>query len=65
MTRRIVLELGETTTETHCGDCPLMAVTRRCIVYGFDPRVRSVVDGSRRRSDLCRAAEANEVGDAE
>lgn len=61
MTRRIVLELGETTTETHCGDCQI-AVRTPGICTRFNLYLDATVNP--KRVDSCRAAEVKEVGDA-
>lgn len=62
MTRcRIVLELGENTTETHCGDCQI-AVRTPGICTRFNLYLDATVNP--KRVDLCRAAEVKEVGDA-
>lgn len=64
--RRIVLELGEATSGTTCGDCEYVRhtveaticdVTWNTLVKGRDKRWR--------RSNECRAAEVKEVEDAE
>lgn len=57
--RRIVLELGETTTETHCGDCNKCSpygVGYSCEAYGVDLLFDDTVGDTRRYAD-CRAAE--------
>ncbi len=58
--RRIVLELGENTTETHCRGCMYLDFydAKKCEVFGL-------LDPPSLRSYSCRAAEVKdeEVGD--
>lgn len=74
--RRIVLELGENTTETHCGNCEHVAYARSVwLIDGlcyqaYECRLtgESLQPGPAPiRTDDCRAAEIKdeEVGDAE
>lgn len=72
--RRIVLELGENTTETHCGNCEHVSYARSVWLVGgaayqaYECRLtgESLEPGPAPiRTDDCRAAEVKEVGDAE
>lgn len=54
MTRRILLTLGASITDTHCGDCPqFLEIAHECRAFGdIDD------DCGPARSDLCLAVEA-------
>lgn len=59
MTRRIVLELGGTTTETCCGDCQMVAehpgYFLTCVAFEADLAQHAFMKG--RRLDSCRESE--------